>query len=68
MNPTLKRYLLSSATTFVTIAAATLAAQVTNGVPIEWTATFWLGVAITVLRAGVKAVIESMFKTPPALG
>lgn len=54
-----KRYLLSSSTTFVTVAFSTLAAQLING-PIMWNSTFWFAVLLTVLRAGVKAVFEGI--------
>lgn len=57
LNPTTKRYLLSSLTTFVTVGAATLAAQLSSGT-IEWTSSFWVAIVIVVVRAGFKAVIE----------
>lgn len=58
MSPTTKRYLLSSLTTFITVAIATLAVQLGNGAVIMWTTTFWASVALTVVRAGFKAVVE----------
>ena len=60
MNNTLKRHLFSALTTFITVAAVSLSAQITNGTPIEWTITFWVGVLIVVARAGVKGVIEGL--------
>lgn len=58
MNPTLKRYLLSSLTTFITVAAATLSVQLSAGV-VQWTWAFWFSVIIVVVRAGIKAVVET---------
>ena len=59
MNPTTKRYLLSSATTFISVGVATLAVQLSAANPIMWTTTFWAAIGITVLRAAFKAVVES---------
>jgi len=61
MNPTLRRYLLSSLTTFTSVALMTLFIMLETG-PVEWTATFWFAVTMTAARAGVKAVIEALVK------
>jgi len=57
MNTTLKRYALSSTTTFITAAVTTLATQLSVG-NIEWTGTFWFAVFAVVIRAGFKAAVE----------
>ena len=59
MNPTYKRYLLSSLATFIAVAIGTLAVQLANADAIMWTATFWASVGLTAIRAGVKAVVET---------
>jgi len=55
---TLQRYALSSVTTFLTVAVSSLAVQLSSG-NIMWTGDFWLAIAVVVLRAGFKAVVES---------
>lgn len=55
---TLKRYALSSLTSFLTGAFISLGVQFSSGLPIVWTSAFWVGVLIVAARAGVKAVIE----------
>lgn len=55
---TLQRYALSSVTTFLTVAVSSLAVQLSSGA-IQWTGDFWLAIAVVVLRAGFKAVVES---------
>ena len=56
---TLKRYLLSSLTTFITVGVATLALQLQAGA-IQWTWAFWFTIGMVVLRAAGKAVIETL--------
>lgn len=62
MNPILKRYLVSSITTFSTVFFITLGAQLTAGTitpdNLGWGVVG--AVAFTALRAGVKAVIEAL--------
>lgn len=59
MNPTLKRYVLSSLSTFITVELATVSLQLSAG-GIEWTWAFWFSVGMVAFRAGVKAVIEAL--------
>jgi hypothetical protein len=63
MNPTLKRYVLSSLTTFITVGIMTLALMLEAG-PIEWTAAFWFAALMTAARAGVKAAVEAVLVKP----
>lgn len=63
MNDTVKRYLLSSVSTFVSSALTVLAIQVSSGSTIEWTATWWLAAVLVAARAGVKSVVERMSGT-----
>lgn len=58
MQTTIQRYALSSFTTFLTVAVSSLAVQLSSGT-IQWTGDFWLAIAVVVLRAGFKAVVES---------
>jgi hypothetical protein len=62
MNPTIKRYILSSITTFVTVFAATVTMHLGSG-SILWTTTFWLSLCLVAMRAAVKAVVESFAGT-----
>ena len=61
MNPTLKRYLVSSITTFTTVFAITVGAQLQAGTitpdNLGWGVVG--AVVLTAIRAGVKAVIEA---------
>lgn len=57
---TLKRYALSSVTSFITGAVISLGVQFSAGLPIMWTSAFWIGVLIVAARAGVKAVVEAV--------
>lgn len=59
MNPTIKRYVLSSATTFLTSFFGVLAMQLAGGVPADVTGTFVLGLITVAVRAGIKALVES---------
>lgn len=58
MNTT-KTHLYSALATFITTAVVVLGTQLSNGVPIEWTATWWFTVAMVAVRAGVKSVFET---------
>ena len=64
MNDTMKRYIVSSVTTFLTAFFGVLAIQLGSGVPLELTWTFVFGVASVAARAGVKAVVESIASKP----
>lgn len=60
MNPTLKRYLVSSIVTFVATFLGTISLQLSGGLPVEITAPVILGILGIALRAAVKVVIESL--------
>lgn len=60
MNLTLKRYLMSSLTTFITIFLATISIQVSGASGVLWSTTFWFTVALTAFRAAVKGVVEGL--------
>ena len=57
MNPTFKRYALSSLTTALTVGSATLALQLSAG-PVQWTTAFWFTILMVVARAVFKAIVE----------
>jgi hypothetical protein len=59
MNPTLKRYLLSSLTTFLTVGISALAVELSTN-SVQWTWTFWLTIAMVVIRAGFKGIVEGL--------
>ena len=61
MSPLLKRYLLSSLTTFLTVGVSTLAVQLSTNA-IQWTLAFWLTIGAVVIRAAFKAVVEGLAK------
>lgn len=61
INNTFKRYLLSSLTTFLTAGISVLAIQL-SAQSIQWTSTFWFAIGAVVVRAGFKAVVESLAK------
>ena len=65
MNQTLKRYLISSATTFVTAFLISVGAQLTmaNLSPANLGWGIVISIAVAGLRAGVKAVVESLTGT-----
>lgn len=64
MNDTLKRYLVSSLTTFLTSFFGILALQISAAGTIEFTYAFWFGIATIAARAAIKAVVEAI----PTLG
>lgn len=59
MNDTIKRYLLSSSTTFLTTFFGSLALQLGNGHGLELTGAFLLSLLSVAARAGIKAIVES---------
>lgn len=59
MNDTLKRYLLSSSTTFLTAFFGSLALQLGNGSPMQFTGAFFLSLVAIAVRAGIKVLVES---------
>lgn len=58
MNPTLKRYLISSLTTFLAAFFGWLALELKAGVPIDITMAGIIGLTGVAGRAGFKAVVE----------
>ena len=62
MNQTLKRYLISSATTFVTAFLISVGAQLTmaNISPANLGWGIVISIAVAGFRAGVKAVVEGL--------
>lgn len=58
MNPTLKRYLVSSLVTFLTAFCVVLVAQIDNLSLETFKDGSWLGVIFLCGRAGIKAVAE----------
>lgn len=63
MNPTLKRYLISSGVTFATAFFGMLALELKAGVPTSITISFLFSIGSVAVRAGVKAVIEWVAET-----
>lgn len=59
MNETLRRYLLSSSTTFLTAFFGSLAFQIGNGMSIQFTGAFVLSLLSVAVRAGIKVLVES---------
>lgn len=59
MNPTIKRYLISSVTTFCAMFLGTLAVEIQAGIPTTFTEAFFMGLFGSAFRAAVKAVVES---------
>ena len=57
---TIKRYALSSLSTFVAVGLMTVGQEISAGTPIMWTTAFWLALLMVAARAGVKAVIEGL--------
>lgn len=64
MNSTLRRYLVSSLTTFLTSFLGILALQISAAGTVEFTYAFWFGVITIAARAAIKAVVEAV----PTLG
>lgn len=63
MSETMKRYLVSSATTFVTTFAGSISLQLSVGTPTELNQAFVLSILAVAGRAAVKAVLESLFRS-----
>lgn len=64
MNDTLKRYLVSSLTTFLTSFLGILALQISAAGTVEFTYAFWFGIIGVAARAAIKAAVEAV----PTLG
>lgn len=58
MNPTIKRYLISSTITFLTAFFGTLAIQLNAGFPPVVNVAFVVAILSSAARAGVKALVE----------
>jgi hypothetical protein len=59
MNPTVKRYLISSATTFISTFLIVGGVAIQNGAADTFTPSAIIAVAMTAFRAAVKAVVEA---------
>ncbi len=55
----MRRYILSSATTFLTAFFGSLAIQLGNGTGLQFTGAFVLSLLAIASRAGIKLVVES---------
>ena len=64
MNPIIKRYLVSSLTTFLTTFLSVAALQLQAAGAIELNSAFFVGIAGVAIRAAFKAVVEAV----PTLG
>lgn len=53
-----KENVVSTLNTFLATFIAVLGVQLSSGMPIEWTATFWFPVLVAAVRAGVKAIVS----------
>lgn len=62
MNDTIKRYLISSTTTFLATFFGSLALQFQNG-GMYFTGAFVLSLLAIAARAGIKAVVEGLIGT-----
>ena len=60
MNETLKRYLISSATTFIAVFALALLPEISDFTLESFKSGAVFGVIVTALRAGLKAGIEML--------
>lgn len=58
MNPTFKRYLISSLVTFLTAFFGVLALELKAGIPMDLTVPLIIGITGVAARAGFKAVVE----------
>lgn len=63
LNATLKRYLLSSLTTFLGSFCTVVGLQLSAGLPTQLTATFFYSILAVAIRAGIKAVVEGLAST-----
>lgn len=66
MSDTLKKNLISYGNTFFSSFILSVGASLTMLGQIEWTTSFWIGIALTAVRAGVAEVVKSF--TPVRLG
>ena len=64
MNDTMKRYLVSSLTTFLAVFLTTVGAQISTIGQVEFTYAFFISIVLIGIRAATKAVVESI----PTLG
>ena len=64
MNDTMKRYLVSSLTTFLAVFLTTVGAQIGTIGQVEFTYAFFISIVLIGIRAATKAVVESI----PTLG
>lgn len=62
MNELLKRYAVSSLTTFLTTFLGLIVLQIQAAGIVEFTSAFWLGIVVVAARAAVKAVVEALPK------
>lgn len=60
MNPTVKRYIVSSITTFITVFITTAGLFVAAEGTVVWDVSFWSALLVAAARAGVKAVVEAL--------
>lgn len=60
LNPTVKRYLVSTLTTFLSVFLTTLGAQIAVAGTIEPTFAFAVSVLMVAARAGIKAAVEAV--------
>ena len=58
MNQTLKRYLISSGTTFIAVFALVLLPEISDFTMESLKSGAILGVIVTAIRAGIKAAVE----------
>lgn len=66
MSNELKVRLISLGNTFVTAFILTVATSISLAGVIEWTAAFWIGIAVAGVRAAIAEVVKSF--TPISLG
>lgn len=60
MNPTIQRYLLSSAITFFSTFLTVIGGQLAVAHSTDLTTSFWLGIGMVAGRAAIKALIEAI--------
>lgn len=66
MSDQLKVRLISLGNTFVTAFILTVATGITMVGSIEWTTAFWVGIAMSGVRAGIAELVKTI--TPIRLG
>ncbi len=60
MNPTIKRYIISSLVTFLTSFFGVLSLQLANGISGDVTGSVIFGIVSVAARAGIKALVENV--------